>query len=100
MNIVRNDRIYSREEGVCIYYKSFLKCNLLSASEVIVAVRADNMCRTEYMFLEIKHHYDKLLLGVCYNPPRSDCSELMFNKLADLSLQYSNILLLGDFNTN
>lgn len=59
-----------------------------------------HMSRTEFMFLEIMHNYDKFLLCVCYNPPGTDCSELLFDKLGDLSLQYRNDLFLGDFNTN
>lgn len=97
-NMVRNDRIYSRGGGVCIYYKSFIKCRLLSASEIILG--DGDTCRTEFIFVEIMHHSNKFLLGVCYNPPGTDCSGVMFNKLADLSLQYENVLLLGDFNTN
>lgn len=97
-NIVRNDRNYSRGGGVCVYYRSFLKSKLLSASEIFVGT--GNMSRTEFMFLEIMHNTAKFLLGVCYNPPRTDCSEILFDKLSDLSLQYQNVLLLGDFNTN
>lgn len=97
-HIARNDRIYSRGGGVCVYYKKFLKCNLLSASKILDG--DGNMSRTEYMFLEIVHNSDKFLLGVCYNPPRVDCSEILFDKLCDFSMNYQNILLLGDFNTN
>lgn len=97
-NIVRNDRKYSRGGGLCVYYRSFLKCKTLSASEIFVGV--GNMSRTEFMFLEIAYNSNKFLLGVCYNLPQSDCAGILFDKLSDLSMNYQNILLVGDFNTN
>lgn len=96
--ILRNDRNYSRGGGVCIYYKNGINCKQVAASEIVSDSRDFN--RTEYLFVEIFVNQIKFLLGIIYCPPGVDCSWVLEQKLSELSLNYENIILLGDFNTN
>lgn len=96
--LIRNDRQYSRGGGICVYYRNGITCALLSKSELYVGMGHINI--TEFLFLEIRFKHEKFLLGVVYNPPRNDCSEIMFRKLSDFALHYSKTIIVGDFNTN
>lgn len=97
-NLIRNDRLYSQGGGICIYYKKYLKCKILSHSNFSNILGNEN--RTEFMFVEVQHRNSKFLLGTVYNPPRNDCSEILYNQLDVLSLSYTNMVLVGDFNTD
>lgn len=97
-NLIRLDRTYSRGGGICVYLKNDINYKLVSQSELLPGI--DYSCLTEYLFIEVKHNNDKFLLGVFYNPPDSDCSDVLFDKLSELSVRYINTVILGDFNTN
>lgn len=96
--LLRNDRNYCRGGGLCIYYKSDLSCQIISAS--ILSADSDEMDRTEYLFVEVRINNDKFLLGLFYSPPNSDCSYMLEEKLSEISLNYTSVILTGDFNTD
>lgn len=93
-HMLRIDRKHCRGGGICLYHKSDILCKIIDASNDSF----EN--RTEYMLVEIRMNYQRFLLGVFYCPPGIDCSNVLEQKLADLSLSYSNVVLIGDFNTN
>ena len=97
--LLRNDRLYSRGGGICLYYKNYLKCKVLLASD-LSSVGTDNNDCTEYLIVEVRYRDEKFLLGVFYSPPRSDCSEKLHQILSEMFLQYTNVVLVGDFNTD
>lgn len=93
--VIRNDRSYARGGGISIYCKNDLRCRVIAASDLSDADEGDV---TEYVFAEVSFNHNKFLLGVVYNPPRNDCSEIIEQKMAELSLHYQNVVLVGDFN--
>lgn len=97
-SLLRNDRGYSRGGGICLFYKSDLICKIVSASNFLNS--SENVNRTEYLFVEVRVNHQKFLLGLFYCPPGVDCSGILDQKLSELSLTYSNTILIGDFNTN
>lgn len=96
--VLRNDRKHSRGGGICIYHKQDLDCRVIAVSDSLTEVEDSN--RTEYMFIEVRVNNTKFLLGAFYSPPRVECSGLLDQILSELSLSYSNVILLGDFNTD
>lgn len=97
-NIIRNDRTHSQGGGICVYFKNDLRCKAVSRSEFSMEV--DNINRVEYLFVEVCYSSEKFLLGIIYNPPRNDCSSVIYDQLLDLYLNYSRTLIVGDFNTD
>lgn len=95
--LYRHDRSNNRGGGICIYCKNNLHCRVIAVNEMTEEFN-DN--RTEFLFIEISLNYSKFLLGVFYNPPRNDCSELLEQKMTELCLRYENVVLVGDFNTD
>lgn len=69
---------------------------MLSRSEFTTLI--DNFNRVEYIFLEVSYGNEKFLLGAVYNPPRNDCSEIIYERLQESFVNYSQTLILGDFN--
>lgn len=96
--VLRNDRKYSRGGGICIYHKQDRDCRVIDVSDSLMELVDCN--RTEYMFIEVRVNNKKILLGAVYSPPRVDCSSFLDQKLSELSLSYSNVILIGDFNTD
>lgn len=96
--LVRNDRIYGRGGGICVYIKNDLNHKILSMSEHLLDAAYSNL--TEYIFLEIRYQQHKFLLATIYNPPQSDCSQVLYDKFSELSLNYTDVVILGDFNTD
>lgn len=95
--VLRNDRKYGRGGGVCIYFKNDIECQVIAASD---ASGLDDANRVEFLFIELHVNQNKFLLGVFYCPPGVDCSSMLEQQLSELSLDYENIVLTGDFNTN
>lgn len=96
--LLRNDRIYGRGGGIGLYFRDNLGCKTVSASDL--SVRSGNACTTEFLFVEISSGANKFLIGIFYNPPRVDCSDIIYEKLSEYVLKYRHIVLLGDFNIN
>lgn len=94
-NTVRNDRIGKIGGGLLMYIKKCYKFKILESSFV------EHQNHTiEFIFVEIIINSEKILVGLIYNHPLLDCSELIFDKVTAYGTRYDNILLLGDFNTN
>lgn len=94
-NAVRNDRIGKIGGGLLMYIK---KCYKFKILESLFVERQSHTI--EFIFVEIIVNSDKILVGLIYNHPLLDCSELVFDKVTEYGTLYDNILLLGDFNTN
>lgn len=87
-NLVRSDRLIGRG-GVCIFESFGLKYKL------VFKVSVDG-CET--LFIEVMFNNVKILFGVVY---LSHGDIIEFERLHhDLFSTYSNIIIVGDFNTN
>lgn len=89
--LFRADRI-KHAGGVAIYVKNGIKCKVIKKSEC-----GDE---TEHIFLEISNGLEKILLGNIYRPNRYINIAPLISSLSTLTLNYSNILISGDFNSN
>jgi len=90
-NIFRSDRV-GNAGGVAIYIKSTLpsKVKILSPQESAI----------EYIFIETSCRNEKILIGSVYRKhKRVDVVPLM-QVIADISMQYPNVVIAGDFNSN
>lgn len=88
---VRNDREGRRGGGVGIYISKKLKFKTVFKSPTLQ--------KCESLFVEIYFRTCKILFGVVYLPPLSDFNE--FEEIHhEMFLNYSNIILVGDFNYN
>lgn len=96
--ILRHDRKTGRGGGICVYHKMDIDCRIISGSNLLAGQPDGD--RTEYLFIEVRANGEKFLLGVIYSPPEEDCSNILEQRLAEMSLGYKNIVLIGDFNTN
>lgn len=93
-NLIRNDR-NRHGGGICVYYREGLQCRVVEKSK---SVRETSS--TEFLLLEIECLNDKLLMGVYYNPPTVDCSEILSAQISKYSMKYKACFLIGDFNTD
>lgn len=93
-NLIRNDRKCARGGGILVYYKSNLTCKILTFS------KNDTLNTTEFLLIEIHCNREKFLLGVFYNPPRVNCSEIVSSLFSEFSTSYENVVIVGDFNTD
>lgn len=95
-NLFRHDRSradVSRGGGVAIFVRKGLKARIV--------VRSRKNAVTEFLFLEITNNIrQKIAFGVVYNPPRKNKFDSLCNSLVKLTQQYSEIMVLGDFNLN
>lgn len=89
--LYRADRA-SHAGGVAIYVRKSIKCNVITQSGI------DD--KIEYLFLEISNGTEKLLLGNVYRPHRYVDFNPLITMLATISLNYNDILISGDFNSN
>lgn len=88
---IRNDRKNSRGGGVGIYVSNKLDFKIIFKTSVLG--------KCESLFIELYSGNSKVLFGVVYLPPPGDLEcfeELHYNIL----LQYTNIVIVGDFNCN
>ncbi|XP_039301284.1 uncharacterized protein LOC120356408 [Nilaparvata lugens] len=92
--LLRNDRLHKNGGGVA----AFVKRALLPSHKYSSDSSIPN--RPEYMFLEIKSHNVKMLIGVCYRPPHIGFMSDFGDTLLRLMLPYSHIAVMGDFNTD
>lgn len=94
-NTVRSDRIGKIGGGLLMYIKKCFKFKTIDTSYVVI-----NDHTIEFMFIEVYIQNKRLLVGLFYNHPELDCSDILLEKLTDFGSQYDEILVLGDFNTN
>ncbi|XP_053690713.1 uncharacterized protein LOC128739260 [Sabethes cyaneus] len=95
-SMIRNDRSYRRGGGIIVYFRSYLHCTKLFATELT----CDAEDKTECLALDVKVNNGKILLLVIYNPPENDYSRFIADKLCMFSDSYENVVLIGDLNTD
>lgn len=113
----RNDRVTKRGGGVGLYVKSDLKCKVVAKS-IERSLHSDSTHNgltdsgvveylsvgIQFLFLEIlvQSTGRKILCGVVYNPNSSkfDNRQYLQPVFDNLFTLYSDIILMGDFNTN
>lgn len=89
--LFRNDRLWSRGGGVCLYISETLNAK-------VIYERMDEGL-IEALFIDVKLTSAlSVAVGVIYLPGGkfSMCEDL----LADISSRYSNVIVVGDFNVN
>lgn len=91
-NLFRTDRVGRGGGGVAVYARVDLNVRKLLEHSVLG--------RPEYMFLEVKCAGSKLLLGVCYRPPKIGYLSLFENSLLELLPEYGHVVIAGDYNTD
>lgn len=90
-NLFRNDRS-SHGGGVAIYIKKNISCKLLRKSNTDEKV--------EYIFIEVAISSRKLLIGTVYRPNRTIPYDLFKELTLNLSMEYDDVIIAGDFNSN
>lgn len=81
-----------RGGGVAVYIRCEITCKIILKSTV-----GDPM---EFIFLEVAHHKQILMVGVAYHPNKRINPQLFIDKLDQLALSYNDIIICGDFNDN
>lgn len=87
--IIRNDRQIRRGGGVMLYISEKFKTKVIRAS-------VDSPI--EYLFVEIEVNRSKVLIGIVYRPPDVHDITDIEQVITSLSVDYQNVLLMGDFN--
>lgn len=92
--LIRNDRTGKGGGGVAIYLRSEFKFKIISSSPSAYSGSA------EYLFIEVSMNSIKIALGVIYCPPGIDYFASVENVLDSVSIDYTHIIVMGDFNTD
>lgn len=95
--LVRIDR-NRRGGGIGVYIRRDLFYRVLSKLTIIDS--PESMPQTEYLVLEIGVGSHRLLLAVYYNPPETNCADILAKHITDYSLNYTSSFFIGDFNTD
>lgn len=82
--------------GFLICMRNSLLYKVLSMSQS----SSNDFYGTEYLNIEIKVGFDKVLLGVIYNPPNIDCIDVLHDILENGTINYDCSFFVGDFNTD
>lgn len=94
--VIRNDRNRSdrsRGGGTLLY--------VAQALDYKVLLKSPPQSEVEYIFVEVKNNLGQILLfGVVYNPPGTDCVDVLMPIFSDFSSRYSKLIVVGDFNVN
>ncbi|KAL1447518.1 hypothetical protein WDU94_010887 [Cyamophila willieti] len=93
-NFVRNDRSYSGGGGVGIYLRDGIDFSVLQCSDGNAARKI------EYLLVEVRYCYKKLLLGVVYRAPGIVYSEDLESLLSTFLPHFDDVILMGDFNAH
>lgn len=106
--IFRSDR-KTHAGGVAIFVKDSIKCkfkcknkhpdnntNVLNQNNNVQFDRD----KIEYLFVEIASNDKKLLVGCVYRPNRYIPVDSFMEKLEELTIGYSDLIIAGDFNSN
>lgn len=92
--LLRNDRTNKRGGGVGIYVRNGLKCNTLFTSP------SEYAAKPEFMLVEVLFTgVERLLLGICYRPPRIGHLIEFENALLRYMPAYTRVFVMGDLNT-
>lgn len=94
-NLVRHDRNVpgvQRGGGVAIYVKYGIPYKIVCRSSMDSSI--------EYLFIELQLKKDTILIGCVYKPPRCMPWKPLEDVLANLSPQYGDTIITGDFNTD
>lgn len=78
--------------GVAIYVKQSIRCKMICKSEVDEKV--------EHLVLEMFNNNQKLLLCTVYRPKKDIDLNPLLDKLSSLTLSYSDVIIIGDMNSN
>lgn len=79
--------------GVAIY----VKCGISS----VIKSKSSPGCEIEHLFIEINvKRKQKILVGSVYKPHRDIPIDSLTNILENISVEYNDIIILGDFNNN
>nr|CAI5830915.1 unnamed protein product [Callosobruchus analis] len=91
----RRDRA-GRGGGVGFYVKNSLQCNSLD-------FHMENAGNLEHLWISVKCDGKKICICVIYRPPHSklqDCLQYLDTVLPKCLVEFDNIVVLGDFNSN
>lgn len=94
-SFVRCDRIGRRGGGVGIYISEKFNYVILKS---LSFYESSNNC-FELILVEILSYDSKIIVGVLYVSPSSHISSIE-NYLSEISVQYDDIILMGDLNCN
>lgn len=89
--LLRNDRSLRRSGGVAVYVKKGITAKVILKSQSL---------KTEYVFFEIIFPSSKILIGAVYKAPDVDEISDLDLVLSELSGDYEDVILAGDFNQN
>lgn len=89
--IHRNDRELRRCGGVALYVKKGISSSIIRKS-------VSRIGTLEYIFVELCVSSHKILFGVMYKPPGVDDIAVLDDLMQDLSSQYAEVIIAGDFN--
>lgn len=88
---VRSDRYAKRSGGVILYIRKDLNYKVVKVSDKV---------SSEFLFIEVIFPDSKILVGGYYKAPNVKELDVLENVLLELTVQYDDVLLLGDFNEN
>lgn len=89
--LIRNDRKIDACGGVALYIRKEYKYSVIGASET------DDI---EFLFVEVRLQFTKLLIGVFYKRPLFRDINKLEEILSNYVLPYDNVILVGDFNVD
>lgn len=92
--LFRNDRLYKNGGGVAVYIKSTNTARLVYCSD------QRNVGKPEFMFVELRLPGAKILIGLCYRPPKIGYLSEFEEILLSLLPSYRHVVVAGDFNTD
>lgn len=88
-DVLRNDRIGKRSGGVALYIKKGLKSKIVHQSHKL---------KSEFLFAELIFPNYKILIAAYYKAPKVDEINEFNDVRSSLTPNYSDVILLGDFN--
>ena len=77
---------------VAIFIKSSIQYKIVKKSA--------HDCSMEFIFIELSAASSKMLIGTVYRPNKTVNIAQLIDFLHDISVQYDNIVIAGDFNSN
>ena len=91
--LINNIAIRVKDDGVAIYVRNGIPCKIRLLTEI--------GSKIEYLFLDISStNKKKILLGTVYRPNSYINLDSFISTLKDISIEYDDIIIIGDFNNN
>ena len=78
--------------GVAIYVRECFKCKVVG--------KADNAELFEYLLINVNNDNKSMLVGCVYHPYNNISLQPFYDKFKDISPNYTDIVITGDFNSN